>query len=344
MSTRNKKVFVFAFAALLVLFVFTSGYAFKTVKFAVITDAHMALYGEDGMKMGASSTKIVENTVTALNKMDDLDFVVVTGDLLLDGEPWNLDLIKSYLDELKAPYYVIAGNHDQAISKQAKPGQAPYVGISKSTLVWAFQGHGYKGGNAYWGADPVSGLHIIGLDSNISTGWGGTIPPSEIRWLEEELSANRDKVNLLFSHHNFVAWCKDDEPGGKFDQFQVNNAAEVRKVLEKYTPSLQLVLTGHRHIGLRHQKVNGVTYIVHPAAVSYPNQYTLYTLTPTSAKYETKWVPIEKEIIETGKANLLKDNWWRPTDATDKQMLEFFEGPGNVLKKGTLQLKPVAVK
>jgi len=160
--------------------------------------------------------------------------------------------------------------------------------------------------------------------------------------LDKELYANQDKVNIVLCHHNFVAWSKDEEFGGKFDKFQMDNAPEVRKILEKYVPAVQVVLTGHRHIGLRHQKVNGVNYIVNPAAVSYPNQYTIYTLTPSSISYETRWVPIDKETIEKAKANLIKDKWWSPTGASDEEMLAFFEGSGPLLKKGTIQLKPIA--
>jgi len=173
MMKKSKKSFVFVLALSLVLCVFATGFAFEKAKFAVITDTHMALYGEDGMKMGASSTKIVDATVKALNKIPDLDFVVVTGDLLLDGEPWNLDLMKSYLDELRVPYYVVAGNHDYAPAGQAKPDKAPYVAVSKATVIWSFQGHGYRGADAWWGADPIPGLHLIGLDSNMPTHWGG---------------------------------------------------------------------------------------------------------------------------------------------------------------------------
>jgi len=344
MLKRRNKLIVLGLALSLVLFMLSTSFAFQQAKFAVITDAHMALYGKDGMRMGASSGKIVENTVKALNKMNDLDFVVVTGDLLLDGEPWNLDQIKAYLDDLKVPYYVISGNHDFAPAKQAKPENPPMVGVNKGALVWTFQGHGFSGPDAWWALDPMPGLHIIGLDSNMITNWGGHIPQAELKFLDRELYANQDKVNIVVCHHNFVPWSKDEEFGGKFDRFQMDNAPEVRKILEKYVPAVQVALTGHRHIGLRHQKVNGVNYIVNPAAVSYPNQYTIYTLTPSSISYETRWVPVEKKIIETAKANLLgkPGNWWRPTDASDKEMLAFFEGPGDVLKKGTIQLTPIA--
>ena len=338
---RWRRLFVLGLALSLVFFLSTAAFGFEKAKFALITDTHMALHGVNEMKMGAASTKIVESTVQALNKIDDLDFVVVTGDLLLDGEPWNLDLMKAYLDELRVPYYVVCGNHDYAPAGQAKPGKSPYVAVSKATVIWSFQGHGYRGADAWWGADPLPGLHLIGLDSNVPTHWGGHIPLSEMKFLDKELYANMDKVNVVICHHNFVAWCMDDEFGGKFDKFQVDNAPQVREIFEKHVPSVQLVLTGHRHIGLRHKKVNGVNYIVNPAAVSYPNQFVLYTVTPTSVSYETKWVPVEKKIIEEAKANLLKAKWWRPTGASDQEMMAFFEGPGDILKKGSVQLKPV---
>jgi Icc protein len=341
---KKHKLFVLGLTLSLVLVFITTAFSFEKAKFGLITDTHMALYGVDEMKMGASSCKIVENTVKELNKVPDLDFVVVTGDLLLDGEPWNLDLMKGYLDDLRVPYYVVCGNHDFAPANQAKAGKAPYVGVNKAAVIWTFQAHGYRGADAWWSADPMPGLHLIGLDANVPVHWGGHMPLSEIKFLDKELYANQDKVNVVVCHHNFVAWSKDEEFGGKFDKFQMDNSAEVRKIFEKYVPAVQIVLTGHRHIGLRYKNVNGVNYIVNPAAVSYPNQYTIYTLTPTSISYETKWVPVEKKIIDTAKANLLgkPGNWWRPTDASDEEMLAFFEGPGGVLKKGTIKLKAIA--
>ncbi len=341
MKRRVNRLLVLGLAFSIVLLLFSVGYAFEKAKFAVISDTHMELYGKDGMKMGSASTEIVDKTVKALNKIPDLDFVVITGDLLLDGEPWNLDLIKAYLDELKVPYYVLCGNHDFAPAGQAKPNQAPHVAVSKGTVIWTFQGHGFDGPDAWWSADPLPGLHIIGLDGNVPTHWGGHIPTAEMEWLDQDLYANRDKVNIVFCHHNFVPWHKEDEFGGRFDKFQVDNAPGVRKVLEKYVPSVQLVLAGHRHIGLRHQSINGITYIVNPAAVSYPNQYTIYVVTPDSISYETHWVPIDKEIIEKAKANLLKADWWRPTGMTDEQMLAFYEGEGPLLKKGSIKLAPL---
>jgi len=334
MMKKYNRIFVLGLALSLVLVAFSAAFGFEKAKFAVISDTHIALYGVNKFKMGAASIKIFENTLKTLNEIDDLDFVVVTGDLLQDGEPWNLDLAKSYLDELRAPYYVVCGNHDYAPSKQAKPGGSPYVAVNKATFIWTFQGHGYRGASAWWSADPMPGLHLIGLDSTVPVGMGGHIPLSEMKFLDLELYANRDKVNIIFCHHNFVPWSRGEEPGERFFFMQVDNAPEVRKIFEKHLPASQVVISGHRHIGLRYKNVNGVNYIVCPPTVSYPNQYTIFTLTPTGISYETNWVPVERGIIEEAKANFVK------IFRLDEKKVKFVEGPGDVLKKGAIELKP----
>lgn len=62
----------------------------KKIRFAMIIDAHTEPYGEYEIEIGGASCKVVENSVKALNKAEDLDCVMATGDLLLDGEPGNL--------------------------------------------------------------------------------------------------------------------------------------------------------------------------------------------------------------------------------------------------------------
>ena len=333
MMKEHNRLFMLGLALLLILVAISAAFGFEKAKFAVISDTHIALHGVNKAKMGADSIKIFENTIKTLNEIDNLDFVVVTGDLLQDGEPWNLDLAKAYLDELKAPYYVVCGNHDYAPSKQAKPGGSQYVAVNKAAFIWTFQGHGYRGANAWWSADPMPGLHLIGLDSTVPVEMGGHIPLSEMKFLDLELFINRDKVNIIFCHHNFVPWSNSEEPGGRLFFMQVDNAPEVRKIFEKHLLASQVVISGHRHIGLRYKNVNGVNYIVCPPTVSYPNQYTIFSLTPKGISYETKWVPVERGLIEEAKANIVK--FWY----LDERMLKFIEGPEAVLKKGAIELK-----
>jgi hypothetical protein len=45
MLKKRNKLIVLGFALSLVLFIFSTSFAFEKAKFAVITDTHMALYG-----------------------------------------------------------------------------------------------------------------------------------------------------------------------------------------------------------------------------------------------------------------------------------------------------------
>ena len=78
--------------------------AFDPFRFAVVTDTHLDIMGQNGMKMSALSRECVQRTVADLNQELDLSFVILTGDLLLDGELENAREIKTHLDRLKMPW------------------------------------------------------------------------------------------------------------------------------------------------------------------------------------------------------------------------------------------------
>jgi len=334
----------------LVVFTWTTGFCFERVKFGVIADTHMGLAVEgikDEFKMTISSVDLLRSAVNEFNKVGDLDFVVLCGDITLDAEPWNVEIIKAVMDELRMPYYIVLGNHDLSpVPKPRKfPGPPPARGVTRSTFVWTFQGHGYRGPEYWWSLDPIPGLHLVGLDTNAPGTWGGHIVRKQLQWLDRDLYANPDKLTIVVSHHNFVPWHKNDETAEwkSYNNFVVDNAGEVRKIFEKY-PQVSFVLTGHRHIGLRHKKVNDVYYIVNPAVCSYPMRYQVYTLTHDNLSWVSKNVPATKDIWKRAKANVIgkPGNWWRCSDhpegpAGDRKMLEFFEA--KEFMKGTVPVR-----
>ncbi|XOF33221.1 MAG: hypothetical protein ACL93V_14610 [Candidatus Electrothrix sp. YB6] len=55
---------------------------FSPVRFAVISDLHIDIQGENGFKMSALSTECLQRTVADLNREDNLALVFVLGDLL----------------------------------------------------------------------------------------------------------------------------------------------------------------------------------------------------------------------------------------------------------------------
>lgn len=104
---------------LLVLSLSSLCFAFDKIKFAVISDPHISIPQQkgvtDGYKLGLKTQMLTENAVAEINKIPDLKFVLVAGDLTQDAEPWNIDELRKILDGLRVPYFVTLGNHDLSL-------------------------------------------------------------------------------------------------------------------------------------------------------------------------------------------------------------------------------------
>jgi len=336
----------------LIIFTFDPGFAFTEIKFAVVSDPHVSFPDEtvtDAFKLGKKSMPLLENTVAELNKVKDLSFVLLPGDVTQDGEPWNVDELRKTLDEFKAPYFITLGNHEISPVPLPRefPGPPPARGVSKYQFVFAFQGRGYKGSNSYNSFDPIPGLHIINLDTTKTGTWGGHLPPAQIEWLKKDLYLNKGKFIIVYTHHNFVPWHVDDtNPKWKsYNLFMLDNAEQVRKIFEE--AGVPLVITGHRHISTRYKEINGVYYFVHPCTSTYPMRYTIYTLTRDRLSWEVKNVPAPAEWWELAKKNFLgpPGKWWRGSDHPetpegDAKMLKFFEASD--FMTGTITFKKIS--
>ena len=148
------------------VFAAPAGTDFGTVRFAVISDPHVDIAGKNGMKMSEISLACVHETVMALN-LRNPDFVFVCGDLLLDGEKENAEAVKKELDQLKAPYYVVAGNHD-FVPADTKKHRQGFTYLTIEEFAKFFSGHGYDGsGKRYYSHDIKPGLRLIALDANM---------------------------------------------------------------------------------------------------------------------------------------------------------------------------------
>lgn len=76
----------------------------NTVRFAFFSDTH---YSE-----GSGAVRDLSRCVKDVNTLDNLDFVLVGGDLTDFGTDEEITAVKQILDSLRYKYYVVAGNHD----------------------------------------------------------------------------------------------------------------------------------------------------------------------------------------------------------------------------------------
>lgn len=164
-----KKLFII-FILLLNSFVLAQKY-----DFAVITDIHIG---------ARNSETDLDSVVARINSMDNLKFVIASGDIAEKGRNSELEKAKEILDRLKIPYYIIPGNHDTKWSES---------GCTKFRELWNDDKFSFS----------IQGDHFIGLNSGIPwRGGGGHFSNEDIYWLSEELANIDTKEPLFFIVHH----------------------------------------------------------------------------------------------------------------------------------------------
>lgn len=85
----------------------------NVVRFITIGDPHIT------SNVSADPYKRLARAVNYVNSRSDVDFTVITGDIVDSASTNNFVTAKALLSKLKKPYYVIPGNHDlgSSISK-----------------------------------------------------------------------------------------------------------------------------------------------------------------------------------------------------------------------------------
>lgn len=313
---------------------------FSPVRFAVISDPHLDIKGSNGMRMGASSVECLRNTVIDLNKEKNLGFVMINGDILLDGEVENAEVARKELTKLTAPTFVISGNHDY---KPANPEKLRdgFSYLPSEGFRNFFAGFGYeKDGDRYYAKQIVPGLRLLALDACLPLEmkkWGGELSEEQLDWLDKQLSAHSDQVNLVFMHHNFIPWSVDELPGGPKQWFCIDNAAEVRAVLAKNSKSTPIALSGHRHIGLRARELNGINYFALPSLNSHPMRYSVFNVSHEQITWKTPMVTLDEKTHIEARNGLLNAKWWRaeqyqkPSSFNDIAVLRYYENNDDIV-------------
>lgn len=341
----------------LVLAALNSAFPFDRVKFAAIAEPHIAIPQQkgvkDGYKLGLKTVMLTQSAVNEINKIPDLNFVLVAGDLTQDAEPWNIDILRRILDQLEVPYFVVLGNHD--LSRVPHEQKDQPVTLSKYTVANAFIGKsgGMSPGSTYYAHEVAPNLVLIGLDTPRDQGqvyvpkaklndYGGQVGPAQLRWLKKTLKANQGKSVIVLTHHSATPWHEADKTKehNYYRWFWMDNGNEVAALLGKN--KVKAVFSGHRHISTRYKKIHGVYHFITPPVSTYPMRYVVYEMTPNDLTWEVKDIPASSEVWGLAKKNFLASKWWRCPDHPDtpegnKKYLEFYESPTTMKGKVTFR-------
>ena len=168
----KKSIFLFLFT----IFIFTVRAQFKPFRFAFLSDTHIG--SPDG-----KAEEDLRRTVDDINKMTDIAFVVITGDITELGTNDEIKRAKQIFDALKVPYHIIPGNHDTGWSESG--------GVSFSTIF----------GNDKFSFE-YSGIRFLGCASGPYVRMSdGHVPRSAINWLDKELKTVKDQQPVIFLNH-----------------------------------------------------------------------------------------------------------------------------------------------
>jgi len=167
--------------------------------------------------------------VAALNALKPRpDVVIMTGDLVDQGDPQQYAHLKTLLAPLEIPYYLLVGNHDdRAALREA---------FSDRTEL-------RTGGNFVHYAADIGPLRLIALDSVIPGQSAGTLCDARLAWLEAQLDAARGQPVIVALHHPPFACGIAHMDALRLDP----QAAERLEVLIARYPNVERVICGHVH-------------------------------------------------------------------------------------------------
>lgn len=161
---------------LLTLTVFISSAQPKLFRFAFISDTHI------GSPNGTAEEDL-RRTVSDINAMENIAFVVITGDITELGTNEELQLAKQILDSLDVPYYIIPGNHDTGWSESGGLSFTKTFGNDKFHFVH-------------------NGIHFIGCASGPYVRMSdGHVPRGAVNWLKKELKNIKKDEPVIFLNH-----------------------------------------------------------------------------------------------------------------------------------------------
>ncbi|NOX64234.1 MAG: metallophosphoesterase [Chlorobi bacterium] len=229
------------------------------------TDAEKFLAGTGySKKMFAESKAILQSTINEINK-EDVNIVLISGDLTKDGERVSHQKLAEHLKELEnsgAKVYVVPGNHDinnpNAMS-YTNSGPTPTENISPAQFSEIYADYGYKEAlyrdpnSLSYVAQPSDDIWIIGMDAcrydnNLANGYpetGGRFKPETYEWIKSKIQEgiSKNKTLLGMMHHGLTEhFAKESE---FFAPYVVEDFTRIR--YEFASLGLKVMFTGHFH-------------------------------------------------------------------------------------------------
>ena len=220
-------------------------------RFAQLTDLHLS-------PNNPNPTEDLLRSVAQINATDNIDFVLVTGDITEEGDRASMEKVKSCLDLLKVKYYVALGNHETKWSDSGCTAFGEIFGSER--FEFEHKGFLFLGFNS----GPLMRMAY------------GHVVPQDIRWMTERMDqAGKDKPVILVTHYPL----KD---GDVDNWYEVTDAVRPNNV--------RLFIGGHYHANQvhRYDGIPGVLMRSNLRDKDNKQGYGIYEVTSDSIKVFTQ--------------------------------------------------------
>lgn len=218
-------------------------------QFALVTDTHVG---------GATGADDLRRTVTDLNGLVDVDFVILSGDVTEFGSDDELLLAKQILDSLEKPLYIVPGNHDSNWSESGANSFRKVFGAE----MFFFEHKGFQ---------------FVGTTSGPNMRMSpGQVPYENLVWMDSVFAANSQKDLPLISINHYPL------------DSSLNNWFELVDRLK--TRNVQLALCGHGHQNRLYdwEGIPGVMCRSNLRAKEDVGAYNLVTITGDSVFFQNR--------------------------------------------------------
>ncbi len=257
-----------------------------SLKFIQLSDIHFLAEGSNTtFKMIGESPRLLTDAIDQINEHKDLDFVMITGDLIDKPFEKELKAVLPYLEKLNFPWYFAFGNHDRCVGG--------YLNTDLYMKMIKQVNPDYQFKKPYYAFTPKRGYRVIVLDDIITSDITsqGYVDPAQIKWLEKELNKAKNDTVLIFMHIPLI------EPFSS-PNHRLRNSSQVMGIIESHTNPIG-VFQGHYHAARVEQR-NNVLYVNTPALVSYPNAFRMVTVQNLKDKtvFDLRWIETREKTIQ----------------------------------------------
>lgn len=262
--------------------------------FVFMTDIHIT-HDRD-------ATEGLLQAIDTINKLAP-DFVLTGGDNIMDalGQTYGksdslYNLYEKTVENLEMPIYNTMGNHEIF-------GLYEVSGVSPDHEEYGKKLYENRLAKRYYSFDHKN-WHFIVIDGIGFTGdrhYYGFVDSVQVEWLKQDLEKNgKDKPVVISTHIPLLSVGAQIMQGANkgFGKGSViNNANEIRKILEQY--NVKLVLQGHLHF-LEDINYNGIHYITGGAISSDWWKGSRYGMEEGFIKIDISGEEFEWEYVDFG--------------------------------------------